>query len=211
MEHARKLVLVEPKLFRPSVHDKAMSSLDSDITQTLNSSETDDVKISNYLSAIRRYKSYDTASNIIKPPQPDSEDALRDAMERISPDKRHKAKRLLDHLKADPDMQIDPSGQLIYRQQTLRGSKISELLSEALDTAKLKSTPSPVGWHELSRSLQATDAPRKIVVNSDLWKSMHPAAPKKKKTIPPPPPPPHPPTSKRKRKPTKLTGDWIAY
>lgn len=201
-------MLVEPKLFRPSMSDKALSALDQEISKTLDSDETDEAKITKYLSAIRRYKYYDASSDIAKPRQPDVADALRDALDTISPDKRHKAKRLIDHLKSDPDAQIDPSGQLIYRQQKIRGSQISELLSEALDTAKLKSSPSPEGWEQLARSLQATSAPRKIVVNNDLWKSMHPVAPKKKK--PAPQLPPRRPSQRKVRRNTHLD-NWIEY
>ena len=35
MEHAKKLMLVEPKLFRPSMREKTLSRLDEEIEKTL--------------------------------------------------------------------------------------------------------------------------------------------------------------------------------
>lgn len=212
MEHAKKLVISEPKLFRPTIHDKAMTSLDSDISKTLGSDESDEVKISNYLSAIRRYKYYDAASDATKPKPLDTADTLRDVLDTISPDKRHKAKRLLYHLNSDPEVKIDETGQLIFRQNKVEGSNISRLLDEALDAKKSKSALHPPGWEQLSHSLLATDAPRKLIVNNDLWEHMHPAeliASKKKKKKQEDPPRV---SSRRKRK--ALTGagaGWLTF
>lgn len=64
MEHTKKLVLVDPRFARPSMRDKALSVLDTDISNILDSNESDDVKVRHYISALARYKNYSA------PPKP---------------------------------------------------------------------------------------------------------------------------------------------
>ena len=63
MEHAKKYVLVDPQMYRPSLPEKSLSSLDHDIQSTLNSQLPDDEKVKMYLSALKKFKAYDA-----KPP-----------------------------------------------------------------------------------------------------------------------------------------------
>jgi len=58
MEHAKKLMLVEPKLFRASMREKTLSRLDEEIENTLNSELSDSDKALKYIDALRRYKYY---------------------------------------------------------------------------------------------------------------------------------------------------------
>ena len=64
MEHTKKFVLVDPRFVKPSMRDKALSGLDTDISNILNSDESDEIKARNYISALARYK------NISAPPKP---------------------------------------------------------------------------------------------------------------------------------------------
>lgn len=64
MEHTKKFVLVDPRFVKPSMRDKAMSGIDSIISNILESEESDDVKVKNYISALMRYRNYSV------PPKP---------------------------------------------------------------------------------------------------------------------------------------------
>ena len=64
MEHTKKFVLVDPRFVKPSMRDKTLSGLDSDISNILNSEESDEIKARSYISALARYK------NISAPPKP---------------------------------------------------------------------------------------------------------------------------------------------
>ena len=64
MEHTKKFVLVDPRFVKPSMRDKALSGLDTDISNILNSDESDEVKARNYVSTLARYKNYSA------PPKP---------------------------------------------------------------------------------------------------------------------------------------------
>lgn len=60
MDHTKKFVLVDPRFVRPSMRDKLLSGLDSDISNILKSDEPDEVKVRNYMTALTRYKNYST-------------------------------------------------------------------------------------------------------------------------------------------------------
>ena len=65
MEHTKKFVLVDPRFVRPSMRDKVLSLLDTDISSILNSDDTDEVKVKSYITALARYK------NLSSPPKPE--------------------------------------------------------------------------------------------------------------------------------------------
>jgi len=65
MEHTKKFVLVDPRFVKPSMQDKVLSRLDTDISTILNSDETDEVKVKSYVAALTRYK------NLTAPPKPE--------------------------------------------------------------------------------------------------------------------------------------------
>src|SRR6267154_1385888 len=58
MEHTKKFVLVDPRFVRPSMREKALSELDTDISNILNSDVSDELKARSYVSALARFKNY---------------------------------------------------------------------------------------------------------------------------------------------------------
>jgi len=52
------------------MRDKALSGLDSDISNILQSDEPDEIKVRNYISALSRYKNYSTPPKSTPPPLP---------------------------------------------------------------------------------------------------------------------------------------------
>jgi hypothetical protein len=73
MEHTKKFVLVDPLFVKPSMRDKALSGLDTDISNILKSEEPDEVKVRNYMTALSRYKIYSTPEKpapAVLPPSP---------------------------------------------------------------------------------------------------------------------------------------------
>jgi len=71
MDHTKKFVLVDPRFVRPSMRDKALSGLDTDISTILKSDESDEIKVRNYISALSRYKHFSTPPKPTpSPPQP---------------------------------------------------------------------------------------------------------------------------------------------
>ena len=58
MEHTKKFVVVDPRSVRLSMREKALSGLDTDISNILNSDVSDEIKARSYVSALARFKNY---------------------------------------------------------------------------------------------------------------------------------------------------------
>lgn len=72
MEHTKKYVLVDPRFVRPTMSEKVLTGLDTDISNILNSSESDEIKAQRYMSALSRFKiiSAPPKPSKVTPPSP---------------------------------------------------------------------------------------------------------------------------------------------
>src|SRR5437867_11859182 len=68
MEHTKKFVLVDPRFARPSMRDKVLSGLDTEISDILNSDVSDEIKARSYISALARFRNYSTPPKPIEAP-----------------------------------------------------------------------------------------------------------------------------------------------
>ena len=91
MEHTKKFVLVDPRFARPSMRDKALSGLDSDISSILESDEPDEIKARNYAATLSRFKNYSTFKPIKRKPATEQpkRDAKYDYLIELLKQKRH--------------------------------------------------------------------------------------------------------------------------
>ena len=169
MEHAKKLMLIEPKLFRPSMREKTLSRLDDDIQKTLDSDLPDGEKAAKYIAALHRYKYYDSPNEIVE----EKTTSESDILDTVPNNQRHKAKRILEHLKRDPSLKVNDNGEISYNQQTIPQSHLGDLLNDVL--MKKSSKEGPRGWEEFSKSLKSVDVPKDLVENTRRWNLMHPA------------------------------------
>jgi type IV secretory pathway VirB10-like protein len=64
MEHTKKFILMDPHFARPTMRDKVLSGLDSEISGILNSQESDEIKAKKYALTLRRFVNYSS------PPKP---------------------------------------------------------------------------------------------------------------------------------------------
>ena len=130
MEHTKKLVLVDPKFYRASMREKTLSRLDEDIEKTLNSELPDDQKVTDYIAALRRYKYFEVPhTKEEEEPKANIESKILDT---VPVELRHKAKRLMEHLKRDPSVQIGEKGELIHNQQKIENSHLGDLMNELI-------------------------------------------------------------------------------
>src|SRR5258708_8117491 len=123
MEHAKKLMLVEPKLYKASMREKTLSNLDEEIENTLNSDLEDGENALKYIDALRRYKYYGEPVAEKKIEKASAESEILSADSSVQ---RHKATRLLDHLKRYENFKIRDEGELIYKQQKLHKSHVGD-------------------------------------------------------------------------------------
>ena len=114
MEHTKKFVLVDPRFVRPSMRDKALSTLDTDISNILNSNDSDEFKAKSYMSAASRFTNLSAPPKLAKPTPVSQPPAARQvpaiasvAFKPLTPPKRpHKrAKRV----KVEAVPSIDPT------------------------------------------------------------------------------------------------------
>ncbi len=202
MDHAKKLMLVEPKLYRPSMRRSIefLTKLDKDIEKTLNSDLPDSEKANKYIEALRRYKHYE-----LPQPQEERVDTETEILSTVPSGQRHKAKRLLDHLKRDADVRIGDKGEFIYKQQKLHQSHVGDLLNDVLQK-KSSAGESPLGWREFSDTLKTLKVPKDLVENTDRWKYMYPPEKKKVRRVVITPN-----RAPRSRKRASVRGRWLGY
>src|SRR4051812_36843071 len=66
MEHTKKFVLMDPRFARPSMRDKALSVLDTDISNILNNDDSDELKAKSYMSAVTRFRNLSAPPKMVK-------------------------------------------------------------------------------------------------------------------------------------------------
>lgn len=157
MEHAKKYVLVDPMMYRPSMPEKSLSSLDREIENALNSQLPDDEKVKLYVSALKKFKNYDNNTK----PQPakfNLDDELADS---LPPHQQYKAKKLLRLIKDNPDIDWSDRGELIYKQTRIPDSHFSDLFGDAL--AVKRPLEGAVGWEEFDEGVASSKVPESLV------------------------------------------------
>ncbi len=147
MEHAKKYVLIDPQMYRPTMPEKSLSNLDSEIQNTLNSHLPDDEKAKIYTSTLKRFKSYAP-----KPPAASKLNLESEVSDAVPPNQQYKAKKLLRFIKDNPDIDWSDSGELIYRQTKIPKSHISDLFEDALATKR--PVDGPIGWEAFNEGLE---------------------------------------------------------
>ena len=70
MEHTKKFVLVDPCFVRPSMRDRVLSGLDTEISNILNSDVSDEIKARSYVSALARFRNYSVTPKREEPKAP---------------------------------------------------------------------------------------------------------------------------------------------
>jgi hypothetical protein len=145
MEHAKKYVLVDPQMYRPSMPEKSLSSLDHEIQSTLNSQLPDDEKAKLYVSALKRFKAYD------KKPPPSKINIETELNDGLPPNQQYKAKKLLRLIKDNPDIDWSDKGELIYKQTKISKSHVADLFGDVLSTQR--PVEGPVGWEAFDEGI----------------------------------------------------------
>ena len=156
MQHAKKFVLVDPKMYRQTMPEKSLCTLDEEIEKTLNSDLPDDEKVKQYVSTLRKFKVYENPKTV--EPKTISEP---DLLESLPPNQQYKAKRLLRLIKDNPDLEWSDDGELIYRQKLMRDSHVTDLFGDALAVKKQKERPK--AWEEFNDILESSKVPQSLV------------------------------------------------
>ena len=157
MEHAKKYVLVDPQMYRPTMPEKSLGALDQVIQSTLNSDLPDDEKAKLYVSTLKRFKAYDKSAKP-QPPKPNIESELAGAMPTTQ---QYKAKKLLRLIKDNPDIDWSDSGELIYKQSLIPKSHAADLFGDVF--ASKRAVDGPIGWEAFDEGLASSRVPSDFV------------------------------------------------
>lgn len=163
MEHAKKYVLVDPQMYRPSMPEKSLTALDLQIRDTLNSQLPDDEKAKLYVSALKRFKAYDNGTKLPAPPKLNLE---TEAVDSLPPTQQYKAKKLLRLIKDNPDIDWSDKGELIYKQTKIPKSNVSDLFGDALSAKR--PVDGPIGWEAFDDVLDSSKVPPTLVKRRKL-------------------------------------------
>jgi hypothetical protein len=214
MEHAKKLMLVDPSFLRPTLKEKTFVGLDASIQSILNSDVPDDMKAAQYMHALNRYKTLDRADQTsVDKQKAAAERTESNILDSVSINDRHKAKLLVNYMKRNKDMKLNDQGQLEYQQRPISGSNIIELVTDILNS---KSDETPEGWEEFAEGVTEAGAPRRLIVSSKSQRHL------RKKNRKPPASSSSPPSAlriirsgkKQKRQGKNigaLNGSWLSY
>jgi len=175
MDHVKKMILIDPKMYRPSMRDKSLSALDTEIDSILNSEIPHDEKAKRYNAILNKFRAH---TNPTQAKTPVIDQLEPEILKAVPPNQAYKAKRLLDHLKKQADVDWSTSGELIYRQRNIPDSNIIDLINDVLKT---KSTEAPNGWEAFAKSLE--NAPQELIGNTERRRFIRePTTPKRKRT-----------------------------
>ena len=160
---ARKMVLVDPRMVRPTIKDKTLSQLDEQIESVLNSDLPDDLKAKQYMMALNRSKHYDAVpktptSSIV----PDNEN-FEEIVNSLDQNQKFKARRILTQLKSEKDLTISEKGEISLDGKTVPGSDINVLLDNLL--SKKRVTTKPTGLTQMLDSIKEVGVSSHLISN----------------------------------------------
>src|SRR5215469_244550 len=154
MEHAKKLLLVDPSIAaRATVIDKKLSALDESISEILKGNLPEDEKAKRYAQTLQRLKYFD----LIKPKKLDHKEQL---IQSLPANAQTQAKQILDMI--HPFVSWSDSGELIYKDSIVPYSNIVDLLTSVLQQTSYKD-PDPEGWPQFAESLMRAKVPKALI------------------------------------------------
>lgn len=150
----------------------SLTGLDAEISQILNDvGISDDVKVKRYSDALTRYRQATDKDYSSRPvassPHPEDE-----AMLFLPPIQQYKARRLLRKIKETRLGEWNADGNLVYKQSTVPGSNVTDLLTDLLQTrsgSASSSSETPAGWPQFARLLVDAGVSKELVPNSKRW------------------------------------------
>ena len=188
MKHSKKMVLIpEEALQRYEQRQRLETSplmgttmhKDTQISDILQRDDvTDDEKQKLFNTYFERYLELrrQKETPIMKEEQqvePQLSDA--DVVESIPRTMRSRATALLSHLKGKPDViRWDKTGQVKIQGETISGSNISDLVSDAIRSRK---DFNPAGAKEFFQALSKLNVPKDLVRNQNRWKQLNECRP----------------------------------
>src|ERR1043165_4077862 len=172
MEHAKKMVLVEPRQiekWKETMVDKSLSRLDGEMYEMLHRDMADDEKAKLYSNSLSRYLNIDKPGVVTKFESKESPAILADHSQMIEyqvldtvPKKwKTQASRLLTHMKVHPDISWSSKGELVLKNTVIPQTHAVDLVNDLL--RKRTSSSLPTGWRLLADALKDSNIPHELI------------------------------------------------
>ena len=175
MEHAKKMILVEPRVLQnlqtgPPVKDATSHSLkemDRTMQDVLESDKNVHDKADAYQQALwsylNRFEQYKDrplgkVQLVTQESKPTSvvdrevNSVEQDVIQSVPKSMKNKAERLLQRLKDHPDVKWNSLGEFEYQGQIIKNSNLTDLVNDVL--RKRKRSVAPLGWETFANVLQ---------------------------------------------------------
>ena len=128
------------------------------------------------------------------PPPTQKTDAVEeDVMISVPANLKKRAARILQRLKADPDVRWNNRGEFEYRGRLIKNSNLTDLVNDVLKKKRI-SVKDPRGWETFAQALQRLNVPQDLIANNSRWSYMRKQdeldESLEEPSTPPPPPPP---------------------
>ena len=206
MEHAKKMILIEPRVLesmQQQQQQQQQTRQDYDTTSR-DLKETDQFmqaildssdghiqdKANAFQQALRgflnRFDEYknrplgrvqltppeqSTLDQDRQPPPTQKTDAVEeDVMISVPANLKKRAARILQRLKADPEVKWNDRGEFAYRGRLIKNSNLTDLVNDVLK--KRNSVKDPRGWETFAQALQRLNVPQDLIGNNSRWSYM---------------------------------------
>ena len=193
---AKKMVLVDPRFLPTSRSDQspitnALSELDEQMHEVLNSRDlTEQNKVERYNQILQKYSVFDkqkqsfseslrspTQSHELDPIRETQEETLQesesnktssftDVTQYIPTTYQKKARLLLQRLAQHPEVSWNERGELVVKNETIRGSNVSDLVN---DVMRRRKNFKPLGWEKFAEVLRESNVPQDLIGHQERW------------------------------------------
>ena len=194
MEHAKKMILVEPRvlegLSRKAPVEEATHRDLKETTQRMDDVLDSDAeaydKANAYQQALwgflKRFEQYKdrplgkvqltSAGKPISSTSPsesleDESGVVREVIASVPISLRNKAGRLLQRLKSNPQVKWNELGELEYDGRVIKQSNLTDLVNDVL--RKRRQTPDPLGWDVFADALRQVNVAQDLIGNPKRW------------------------------------------
>ena len=209
MEHAKKMILIEPRVLESmqqqqqqqqetrqdyDTTSRDLKETDQSMQAILESDGHVQDKANAFQQALRgflnrfdEYKNRPLGRVQLTPPEQSTLDQDRqpspppptqktdaveeDVMISVPANLKKRAARILQRLKADPEVRWNDRGEFEYRGRLIKNSNLTDLVNDVLKK-KRNSVKDPRGWETFAQALQRLNVPQDLIANNSRWSYM---------------------------------------
>lgn len=240
MEHAKKMVLVDPRMLDavktagppvPDATSESVRDMDEHMRNILDRSDLHvDEKaqlyqqtLMKYLNRVNQFRHQPLGTVELKspsslppwsPPPHEQQTMRKEVLHSVPKTLKKKAERLLDHIERNPDLAWNPRGEIEYQGQRIPDTNVVDLINDIL---RKRQQFTPKGWETFATALRQSNVPQDLVGHPDRWAFMVRDSPPQQSPRTPLAPPSTleqltPPRKRyKKRKTREKVSDWETY